>query len=140
MRHTPLRRSVSLVCAALVSLLGAAGTAAAVTPIAGPNVDVSQRVGNEAETTIATNPTDPDNVAIVSNIQFGRGLLSAASDDGGATWTTDIIGNGDELGVACCDPSLAFDDYGNLFLTYLDFKAKRVQAALSTDGGHATAS
>jgi len=136
MRRTPLRRSVSLVCAALVSLLGVVGTAAAVTPFAGPNVDVSQRVGNEAETTIATNPTDPDNVAIVSNVQFGSGLFSAVSDDGGQTWTTDIIADGDELGVACCDPSLAFDDYGNLFLIYLDSKGKRVQAALSTDGGH----
>jgi hypothetical protein len=80
MRRTPLRRSVSLVCAALVSLLGVAGTAAAVTPIAGPNVDVSQRVGNE-ETTPPTRPTD--NVAIVSNVQFGSGFFSAVSDDGG---------------------------------------------------------
>ena len=31
-----------------------------------PNVDVSQRAHNESEETIAVNPTDPDNIVIVS--------------------------------------------------------------------------
>jgi len=104
----------------------------------GPNVDVSRRVGNEAETTIAVNQTNPSNVAIVSNIQFADGLFEASSFDGGATWRTQIIADGDNLGHACCDPSLAFDSFGNLFLTYLDIQssgAKNSMTALGTDGG-----
>src|SRR4051812_30710880 len=89
----------------------------------GPNVDVSRRLGNEAETTISVNPTNPRNVVIVSNIQFGDGLFEASSFDGGVTWRRQIIADGDNLGHACCDPSLAFDGYGNLFLTWLDIQS-----------------
>jgi hypothetical protein len=39
------------------------------------------------------------------------------------------------LGAACCDPSLSFDRYGNLFLTYLYNDGNVVPVALSTDGG-----
>ncbi len=46
-----------------------------------------------------------------------------------------MIANGDNLGFACCDGSVAFDQFGNLFLTYLDSKLHNVQLALSTDGG-----
>jgi hypothetical protein len=47
-----------------------------------------------------------------------------------------MIANGsDDLGVACCDPNAAFDQYGNFFLVYLDLRAKKVQTAYSTDGG-----
>jgi hypothetical protein len=104
----------------------------------GPNVDVSRRAGNEAETTVSVNPTNPRNVVIVSNIQFGDGLFEASSFDGGLTWRRQIIADGDNLGHACCDPSLAFDGYGNLFLTWLDIQssgAKNTMTALSTDGG-----
>ena len=107
----------------------------------GPNVDVSQRHGNESETTVAVNPTNPQNVVIASNIA-GRepGMFEGVSFDGGATWTTKIVGNGDALGFACCDPSLSFDGNGNLFFTYLiqgeNFEfPPMVPVALSTDGG-----
>ena len=42
---------------------------------------------------------------------------------------------GDQLGDACCDPSLSFDQYGNLFMTYLYQVEDEVPIALSTDGG-----
>ncbi|HEX9235937.1 MAG TPA: sialidase family protein, partial [Actinomycetota bacterium] len=54
---------------------------------------------------------------------------------GGATWTTDKIADGDDLGFACCDSSLAFDRFGNLFLTYLFNFAVGVPVAVSVDGG-----
>ena len=57
------------------------------------------------------------------------------SFDGGATWTRSLIGDNDNLGDACCDPSLAFDHYGNLFLAYLYNVENTVPVALSTDGG-----
>ena len=109
------------------------------------NVDISKRLGNESEEAIAVNPTNPNNIVVVTNIAEGfSGLFEGVSFDGGQTWTTKIIadaqaigGGSDGLGDACCDPSLSFDQYGNLFLSYLYERADEnvVPVALSTDGG-----
>jgi hypothetical protein len=128
-------RLAGLAAALVVVTSGAAS--AGPTPA---NVDVSQRHLNESETTIAVNPTNPRNIVIVSNIGhreagLSAGMFAAVSFDGGATWTTRIVGNNDNLGDACCDPSLSFDEYGNLFMTYLYQVENVVPVALSTDGG-----
>ena len=107
------------------------------------NVDVSQRLGNESEEAIAVNPTNPQNIVVVTNIQEGfSGLFEGVSFDGGQTWTRKIIaagdaigGGADGLGDSCCDPSLSFDQYGNLFLSYMYNLENVVPVALSTDGG-----
>lgn len=100
------------------------------------NVDVSQRSGNESEESIAVNPTNPNNIVIVTNVDFPvAGMFAAVSFDGGATWATRLIGDNDNLGAACCDPSLSFDEFGNLFLVYLYNVGNFVPIALSTDGG-----
>ena len=107
------------------------------------NVDVSQRAGNEAEEAIAVNPTNPDNIVVLTNIQEGfSGLFLGVSFNGGQTWTRKIIATGDAigggpdgLGDSCCDPSLSFDQYGNLFMSYLYNLENVVPVALSTDGG-----
>jgi hypothetical protein len=125
----------------VVSLIAAQSVAAAnPRPAApsltvGPNVDISKFADNEAETTVAVNPANPNNVVVFSNFQVADALLRAVTFDGGASWQSDMVGNGDELGVACCDPNAAFDGFGNLFLTYLDVRAKKVQVGYSTDGG-----
>ena len=67
------------------------------------NVDVSQRHFNESEETIAVNPTNPNNIVIITNIGhveagLTAGLFKAVSFDGGLTWTKQIIGNNDALG------------------------------------------
>jgi hypothetical protein len=88
------------------------------------------------EEAIAVNPTNPNNVVIVSNVVVpAAGMFAAVSFDGGSTWATRIIGDNDNLGAACCDPSLSFDEFGNLFLTYLLNVGNTVPIALSTDGG-----
>jgi hypothetical protein len=115
---------------------GQAG-AAATPPI---NVDVSQRHLNESEEAIAVNPTNPNNVVVFTNVGhqeagLSAGMFLAVSFDGGATWTKRLVGNNDSLGDACCDPSLAFDEHGNLFMTYLYQVENVVPVALSTDGG-----
>ncbi|HEV8420601.1 MAG TPA: hypothetical protein VGR13_04530, partial [Actinomycetota bacterium] len=96
----------------LVALLGGFKPVASA-PLAGlvvgPNVNTSRMPGNQAETTIAVNPTNPNNIVVASNVQFGAKLFKAFSMDGGQSWTTDLIADGDNLGTACCDPSLAFD-------------------------------
>ena len=101
----------------------------------GPNVNISKMLGNQNETAVAVNPTNPYNIVVTSNLEAFRGLFKAYSLDGGLTWTTDIIADGDELGLSCCDSSLAFDSYGNLFLTYLQYIGADLPVAISTDGG-----
>ena len=105
-------------------------------PTTPTNIDVSQRHTNESEEAIAVNPTNPNNIVIVTNVVVpAAGMFAAVSFDGGSTWATRIIGNNDNLGAACCDPSLSFDEFGNLFLGYLFNVGNTVPIALSTDGG-----
>lgn len=129
--------SLIVIVAALVALSGGAASAKTSTP---QNVDVSQRHLNESEEAIAVNPTNPKNIVIVTNVGHREagltaGMFEGVTFDGGATWTTRLIGNNDNLGDACCDPSLSFDEYGNLFMTYLYEVENTVPIALSTDGG-----
>ncbi len=131
-----------LVCALGIALVlaGVGGPSAAASATSGPaiptNVDVSQRHANESEEAIAVNPTNPLNVVMVTNVDSpAAGMFRGVSFDGGRTWATSLIGNNDNLLDACCDPSLSFDQYGNLFLTYLYNVENFVPVALSTDGG-----
>ncbi len=53
------------------------------------NVDVSQRSGNESEETVAVNPTNPNNIVIVTNVDFpAAGMFAAVSLDGGVNAAT----------------------------------------------------
>ena len=120
----------------IAALTAGSITAGGATSSSPANVDVSQRPTSESEDAVAVNPRNPKNVVIVSNIEGAApGLFAAVSFDGGATWARRIIGNNDNLGDACCDPSLSFDKYGNLFLVYLYNVENTVPIALSTDGG-----
>src|SRR5437764_5856654 len=143
MRRIHLAAAVAIVfaCAALVAVGSNAAKSSRDVSIPA-NVDVSQRHLNESEETIAVNPTNPNNIVMVSNIGhleagLTSGMFEGVSFDGGLTWTRKLIGTGgsDPLGDACCDPSLSFDQYGNLFLTYLYETENVVPVALSTDGG-----
>jgi hypothetical protein len=132
-----VRVVVGVGVAVIIALLAVAGLAGAAPVV---NVDASQRHLNESEEAIAVNPTNPNNIVIVTNVGHREagltaGMFEAVTFDGGATWTRHLIGNNDNLGDACCDPSLSFDRYGNLFLTYLYETENMVPIALSTDGG-----
>ena len=113
------------------------GQAASAKVILPQNVDVSKRVGNESEEAIAVNPTNPKNIVIFTNIgESTAGMVLAVSFDGGKSWSSRVVGQGNDLfGDTCCDPSLSFDEYGNLFMTYLYNVDQVVPIALSTDGG-----
>jgi len=126
-----------LILVGLIAVLPVGTAAAQSVPL---NVDVSQRPLNESEEAIAINPTNPNNVVIVTNVGHGEagltaGMFEAVSFDGGASWTRKLIGNHDNLGDACCDPTLSFDGFGNLFMSYLFEAENTVPIALSTDGG-----
>src|SRR5256885_9146803 len=108
-----------------------------------PNINVSRSPGNHAEGTIVVDPTNPARLFTASNAP-GVGLLGAVSTDFGATWTRRSIADEpaagfdlspDGLAPACCDPSAAFDRFGNLYLTYARDADHGVDVVRSTDGG-----
>jgi hypothetical protein len=124
--------------AAVLGFVVAVATAlpAGASPLVPPNFDASAMPGNEAEDAIAVNPTDPQNVVTMSTLpEVVSGLFEGVSFDGGATWTRRVIGTGGQLGEICCDEQLAFDRFGNLWMTYLLNTNGNVPIALSTNGG-----
>lgn len=128
------RASLTLLTVSATILLGLPAGAAA--PSIPPNFDVTRLPGNEAELAVAVNPTDPGNVVTMATLSTAAaGLAEAYTFDGGTTWTSRIIGTSAPLGHICCDEQLAFDPYGNLWMTYLLNGNGTVPIALSTDGG-----
>ena len=130
-------QAVAILAGLLTASFGSGTANAGSVPV---NVDVSQRHLNEVEEAIAVNPTNPNNIVISTVVPHKEagltaGMLLAVSFDGGNTWTWRLVGNNDNLGDACCDPSLSFDEFGNLFMTYLYGVEHMVPIALSTDGG-----
>ena len=96
---------------------------------------MSARPGNQSEAAIAVDPNDPANVVVVSNTTI-EALFVGVSHDGGASWARRLIATGHALGRACCDPSMSWDEQGNLFLSWLDDQRFDViPVAISTDAG-----
>jgi hypothetical protein len=125
-------------------------------------VNTSKSPFNQSETAVAINPSNPNNIFVSSNSgSFFQadtgpndpiaesGIFVSTSTDGGATWTARVIAAGpgaddnndgipnDDFPVACCDPSAAFDDFGNLYYAYLAETSKGTSIVVlqSTDGG-----
>lgn len=102
------------------------------------NVDISTRAGNEAEGAIAIDRTNPQRLFAFSNLAGSdAGLFAATSNDGGLTWSARrvLAPDGDVLPPACCDPTAAFDAFGNLFIAYLNNDRNVTEVAISTDAG-----
>lgn len=113
----------------------------------GTIVDASNFIGGvggqEFEEDIAINPTNPNNIVIETNAtangftvgSLGGNMLSF-SFDGGNTWQSRYFATGDDgFDAACCDPSVAFDEFGNLFVSYFAASLDHADLLLSTDGG-----
>src|SRR5438552_3316703 len=135
MRGRLLTRTSSMIMLALAGALAMATLASAAgTPL---NFNVTAMPGNEAEDAIAVNPTNPSNVVAMSTLpDVVAGLAVGVSFDDGQAWTRRVIGAaGDPLGEICCDQQLAWDHFGNLWMTYLLNTNGDVLVALSTDGG-----
>jgi hypothetical protein len=91
-----------------------------------PDVNVSQLANYQNECLIIKNPTNHQQLFASCNNATG-GLFAARSTNLGVTWTfpdpTDrTIADGDpgQGPSACCDPTLAWDSFGNLYLGYID--------------------
>lgn len=99
------------------------------------NVNISRHRGTDTEATIAIDPVNPLWLWSMSNTGDG-GLWGGYSHDGGRTWVRrQIAGGADGLTPACCDPTSAFDSFGNLFIGYVSDTLDNVILNLSTDGG-----
>ena len=96
-----------------------------------PVVNVSATTGNQAESFINVNPTNPNNLVATSNNPGSASIFRAYSTDAGATWTRGTVATG----VACCDGQAAWDTFGNLFLVYINGSVNQINVILSTDGG-----
>jgi hypothetical protein len=148
--HTEERRKVmrvsrwlggiSMAALLAATTIGAAGPAIArgegpsIGRAAPANFNISKAPGNQSEDAVVFNQTNPLQLTVVSNEESISGLFHGWSTDGGKTWSTDVIADNDNLGTACCDPSLASDNYGNIFLTWLTANIS-VSVAMSTNGG-----
>jgi Bacterial Ig-like domain/Planctomycete extracellular len=95
--------------------------------VTGP-FNASQQSGNQEETSIAINPTNTQNIVVLSNTDSPT-LFMGVTFDSGRTWTRTAVAK------ACCDPSAAFDQFGNLFMTYIDDAITTAPVLTSTDGG-----
>jgi len=139
MRRRFLTRTSSTIVLAFAGALATATLATAAGPIT--NFNVTAMPGNEAEDAIAVNPTNPSNVVAMSTLpDVVAGLAVGVSFNSGHTWARRVIGAaGDPLGEICCDQQLAWDRFGNLWMTYLVNTNGDVLVALSTDGGRSFA-
>jgi hypothetical protein len=82
-----------------------------------------------AELSVAINPTDPDNVVIVSlaaGPPGGPGTTNYAfvSQDGGRSWTT--VSQPNPEGRTQGDDAVTFDSHGRAYRTYISFDGIRV--------------
>ena len=135
MRHSLAHRFIGFLVPLVLVAVFAAHPASA-RPAIPASIDVSAQTGNEAEDAIAVNPTNPDNIVAMSVLPGpSLGIFEGVSFDGGQTWTRQILGDDDELGIICCDQQLAWDEFGNLWMVYLESASPNVPIALSTDGG-----
>ena len=63
-----------------------------VPPFTPSNVNVSNLVGNEAEVSIAINPTNPQNMVIVGHSPGAGAMNTFFTQNGGQTWTLVALG------------------------------------------------
>ncbi|HMJ46924.1 MAG TPA: sialidase family protein, partial [Ferruginibacter sp.] len=121
-----------------IGICGAHKAVAQVT--GGVDVNISQLANYQNECAIITNPLNTLELFSACN-NSGPGLFASRSIDGGLTWIypdpadrTIADGDANQGPLACCDPTLAWDNFGNLFIVYLG-NTNTVETLLSTDGG-----
>lgn len=90
------------------------------------NVDITRHKGDDAEATVAINPTDPSQAFVAVNP-----FNAKVSSNGGLAWKK----GGSGVGRSCCDNAAAWDDFGNLFLVNINDTLDAVPLYLSTNGG-----
>lgn len=104
--------------------------------VVGPNVNLTRALGNQYEPAVAVNPQDAARIFVVARNETG-GLYAASTGNGGLTWSAPGLLGG--LPRAYGNASLAWDDFGNLFLVYLAQSTPSspmyIALTMSIDGG-----
>lgn len=109
---------------------------------AGVDINVSQQVGSQIEPSIAVNPTNPLNMAVVGTETTSTSQLFVAyTVDGGQNWIrTPLDSSADQVTGSFqsrFDGSAVFDSFGNLHITYLaqSVSVNTVVYGVSSNGG-----
>ena len=109
--------------------------------LGGPDINTSQKPGADSECAIAKNPTNKFQLFAACNTG-SAGLFATRSIDLGNTWTypdpaDKTLADGDpgQGTAACCDPTLAWDTFGNLFFTYISASLNQIVTLISTNSG-----
>jgi hypothetical protein len=101
--------------------------------LVGTNVNITRLTGNQTETAIAIDPTNPKHMFAATNgSTITTSSLFYYSTNASLSWAASIVTN---LPVGCCDESSSWDNFGNLFVTYLAKIGGTAVVALSTNGG-----
>jgi hypothetical protein len=96
--------------------------------LVGPDINITKSAANEAETTIAINPANTNNLfAIDTNTYQGR-----YSTDGGQTWLLSNMAG--FTSAPAHDAQAVWDSFGNLFVTRMG-TGKQVEVGISSNGG-----
>ena len=107
------------------------------------NVNLSGGAFYEGEPFIAMNPADNNHLVVAwMGFQFGQQVVikTKVSFDGGMTWSGTSILQHVVSSNGSADPSVRFDNAGNVFVCYIDFDNTNfsngaVVVSSSTDGG-----
>jgi len=135
----PFQAIRRLAFAASLLLLPHAAAYAQIT--SNPDINVSKMPNYQNECAIIKNPTNHQMLFAACNNSTG-GLFAARSTDLGVTWTypdpsdkTIADGQANQGPAACCDPTLAWDSFGNLYVGYINSAVNNIVILLSTDNG-----
>lgn len=128
-----------VIAGVVTGLVPLCNTAQAVAQTIGAPSNATARTGNEDESAVAVNPNDTRQIAVMTNGVAGdAGLPLSISTDGGQTWTRTVFASGaggDGRPAACCDPTLAWDNHGNLFVGYLQRTPRTIELYVTSDLG-----
>src|SRR3954465_7835550 len=128
MLSLPSRRNSFSVYLALFAFLAWAFSAAAASLLVATNMNITKSSANNAETTIAVNPLNPNNLFADDTItDIGR-----FTTNGGATWQNSNLS---ALPSTIGDVATAWDTFGNLFLVQFAGNNLKIAVGLSTNGG-----
>jgi protocatechuate 3,4-dioxygenase beta subunit len=93
----------------------------------GPSVNITKAAGNQAESTVVINPTNPLNL-FASETFTNKARYSL---DGGLTWQNSNLS---AIPSSIGDVQAAWDQFGNLFFTRINTSGT-IEVARSSDGG-----
>jgi hypothetical protein len=117
----------------------------AVSPIFSQNQNISEGFIFNGEPNIVVNPNNPQHI-VVAWMGFESAkkiaITTRTSFDGGITWTEKVKIPHENNVYSSADPTMDFDNNGNIYLAYVDFDAPvetadsgAVYIRKSTDGG-----